>query len=217
MRDFPMFTTENGVASITLKEVPYKGVAYIKIQSTLSPETFLQECVDFCKMTGAEEIYATGHPILEKYPLHTALWQMSAYRENLPQTDAALFPVTEKTIDFWRNIYNEKMLPIPNASTMTRADGQKLVEQGGGYFVHRDEQLLGIGIARNDTVESVVAVKPGAGREVMLALCGSLFTESIRLEVASVNTRALKLYESLGFLKTGEISRWYDVVTRKNT
>ena len=50
MRDFPVFTTENGVSSITLKEVPYKGVAYIKIQSSLQPESFLQECVDFCKI-----------------------------------------------------------------------------------------------------------------------------------------------------------------------
>lgn len=217
MRDIPVFTTENGVGSITLKEVPYKGVAYIKIHSTQNPEVFLCECVDFCKMTGAEAIYATGHPILEEYPLHTAVLQMSVLREQLPMTDTALFPVTEKTMEQWRNIYNERMRPIANASTMTRDDGEKLVKQGGGYFVHRGEELLGIGIARGDTVESVISVKPGAGREVMLALCGSLFSESIRLEVASTNLRAIKLYESLGFLKTGEISRWYDVLTRKNT
>ena len=40
MRDFPLFTTENGIGSITLKEVPYKGIAYIKIQSSLTPELF---------------------------------------------------------------------------------------------------------------------------------------------------------------------------------
>ena len=217
MRDFPIFTTENGVASLALREIPYRGIGYITLQDTQNPKELLAECVDFCKMTGAEKIYATGHPILEQYPLHTAIWQMSVLRENLPQTDSALFPVTEKTIEDWRNIYNEKMHPIANASTMTRADGQKLVEQGGGYFIHRGEELLGIGIARGDTVESVIGIVPGAGRDVMLALCGSLFTETIRLEVASVNIRAIRLYESLGFLKTGEISRWYDVLTRKNT
>ena len=217
MRDIPMFTTENGVASITLKEVPYKGLAYIRIQSTQNPKAFLKECVDFCKMAGAEGIYASGHTILEEYPLHTAVWQMSTLREYLPQTDAALFPVTEKTMDSWRRIYNERMFSVANAATMTRDDGEKLVQQGGGYFVHKDQELLGIGIARNDTVESVISVKPGAGRDVMLALCGSLFTETIRLEVAFVNLRAIKLYENLGFLKTGEISRWYDVLTRKNT
>ena len=155
--------------------------------------------------------------MLEEYPLYTAVWQMSTLRQNLPQTDAALFPVTEKTIESWRRVYNEKMFSVANAATMTRDDGEKLVQQGGGYFVHRGEELLGIGIARNDSVESVISVIPGAGRDVLLALCGSLFTETIRLEVASVNLRAIKLYENLGFLKTGEISRWYDVLTRKNT
>lgn len=217
MRDFPVFTTENGVGSITLKEVPYKGIAYIKIQSSEQPEAFMEECVDFCKLTGAEKIYATGHEMLEKYPLHTAIWQMSTLRENLPETDAALFPVTEKSADRWRSIYNEKMRPISNSSTMTGADMKTLIQQGGGYFVHRKEELLGIGIARGDTVESVIATKPGAGREVMLALCGSLLSGRIVLEVASTNTRAIRLYENLGFIATGELSRWYDVLTRKNT
>lgn len=217
MRDFPVFTTGNGVGSITLKEVPYKGIAYIKIQSTQQPDAFLQECVDFCKMTGAEKIYATGHDILEKYPLHTAVLQMSVLRDTLPDTDAALFPVTEKTAERWRNIYNEKMYAVPNSSTMTRGDMKTLMQQGGGYFVHRREELLGIGIARGDKVETVIAVKPGAGREVMLALCSSLCSERVVLEVASVNERAIRLYENLGFLKTAELTRWYDVLTRKNT
>lgn len=217
MRDFPVFTTENGVGSITLKEVTYKGIAYIKIQSSLQPEAFLQECVDFCKMAGAEKLYASGHEMLEKYPLHNAIWQMSALRECLPESDAALFPVTEKTAEQWRRIYNEKMFPVPNSSTMTRANMESLIKQGGGYFVHRGEDLLGIGIARGDTVESVIAVKPGTGREVLLALCGSLLSERVILEVASANLRAIRLYEKLGFLKTAELSRWYDVLTRKNT
>ena len=72
-----------------------------------------------------------------------------------------------------------------------------LVQQGGGYFIHRGDELLGIGIARGETVESVIAVKPGAGREVMLALCGSLHSERVVLEVASTNKRAIKLYENL--------------------
>ena len=217
MRDFPMFTTENGVGSITLKEVPYKGIAYIKIHDSRKPGAFLQECVDFCKTAGAEKIYASGHEMLEKYPLHNTIWQMSTLRENLPAIVAALFPVTEKTADGWRNIYNEKMRSIPNSSTMTRADMESMIKQGGGYFVYKEKELIGIGIARGEKVESVIAVRPGAGREVMLALCGILLSERVVLEVASVNTKAIRLYENLGFIKTAELSRWYEVVTRKNT
>lgn len=217
MRDFPVFTTENGVGSITMKEVPYKGIAYIKIQSSQQPEEFLRECVDFCKMAGAERVYATGHESLEMYPLYTAVWQMSVLRKNLPETDAALFPVTERNGEQWRDIYNAKMFSVPNSSTMTREDMKALIQQGGGYFVHRGEELLGIGIVRGDTVESVIAAKPGSGREVLLALCGSIFSEKVVLEVASTNEKAIRLYESLGFLKNSELSRWYDVLTRKNT
>ncbi len=217
MRDFPVFTTENGVASITLKEVPYKGIAYIKIQSTQQPEAFLEECVDFCKMTGANNIYASGHKMLKRYPLYTVVLQMSVLRESLPNTDTTLFPVTEDTADGWQRIYNEKMFSVHNSSTMTKADMKTLIQRGGGYFVHRGKELFGIGIARGDTVESVIATKPGAGREVMLALCSSLHSESVVLEVASTNTRALRLYENLGFIRVAELSSWYDVLTRKNT
>jgi hypothetical protein len=142
---------------------------------------------------------------------------MSALRENLPETDAALFPVTERTTEQWRKIYNEKMRPVDNSASMTCHDMQDLIKHGGAYFVHRGEELLGIGIARGEMIDSIIAVKPGAGREVMLALCGSLTSERVVLEVASTNEKAIRLYENLGFLKTTEISRWYDVLTRKNT
>ena len=38
MKDFPMFTTEYGVASLLMKEIPYKETAYIIIQSSQEPE-----------------------------------------------------------------------------------------------------------------------------------------------------------------------------------
>ena len=45
----------------------------------------------------------------------------------------------------------------------------------------------------------------------MLALAHAVSEDSITLEVASVNERALHLYEELGFVKTREISRWYKI------
>ena len=217
MRDIPMFMTENGVGSITLKEVPYKGVAYINIHASEQPADFLKECVAFCTMAGAEKVFASGHEILDTYPLHNTIVQMAVLRESLPVCNALLFPVTENSAEQWRSIYNEKMRPIDNSSSMTRKDVDKLIAQGGGYFVHRGENLLGIGIARGAMIESVIAVKPGAGREVLLALCGCLSSERVVLEVASTNFRAIKLYKNLGFILVSEISRWYDVLTRKNT
>lgn len=211
MRDIPVFTTSNGAASLRLREVPYKGVAFITLQDTLNPAELLQECIDFCKVVGASRIYATGHDFLMNYPLYTAVWQMRRTREGLRQTDAALFPVTEKTVEKWRTIYNERMADVPNASIMTRDDGEKLLKTGNGYFIHRNGELLGIGSALGDAVETVIAVKPEAGEDVLLALCSALFSDSIVLEVASANIPAVKLYNRLGFVKTAERSRWYTV------
>ena len=211
MRDFPVFTTENGAASIVLREVPYKGIAYITLRDTLQPRLLLAECVDFCKTVGAVKIYATGNSILEGYPVFTTVLKMQQLREQLRQSDAALFPLTENTLNHWRSLYNDRMQNVPNASTMTREDGEKLLQRGAGYFVHRNGNLLGIGIAQGDMVEAIAAIQPGAGEDVLLALCGALFSERVVLEVASTNVPAIRLYERLGFLKLEELTCWYDV------
>ena len=61
MKDIPLFTTEFGIASLTLNEIPYSRKAYFRIQDSAQPEQFVEECRDFCRAVGAEEIYATGH------------------------------------------------------------------------------------------------------------------------------------------------------------
>ena len=100
---------------------------------------------------------------------------------------------------------------VPNASTMTRDEAKKLLRKGSGYFVHRDGELLGIGSVDGNIVETVIAVKRGAGADVLLTLCDALFSETVILEVASANAPAVSLYERLGFQKTAEISRWYEI------
>jgi hypothetical protein len=212
MRNIPVFSTENGVGSLTLKEVPYNGIAYIKIADSQEPELFLKDCVDFCKAVGAECIYASGHSYLERYEQHTAIWRMCRSRAGLQDTDAALFPVTETTLESWREIYNRAMKNVANASYMTFLDARQMLKRGDGYFVHRGEVLLGIGIASGETIDAVVSNRPGAGGEVVRALAHALSGEQIRLEVAAVNERAVRLYERLGFMKTAEISRWYKII-----
>ena len=55
MKDIPVFDTPYGVASLFLREIPYRGRAYIKIQSALEPEKLLEENRERCvriPMTG---------------------------------------------------------------------------------------------------------------------------------------------------------------------
>ena len=212
MRDFPVFTTDNGVASLVLREIPYTKSAYITVQDSLSPDKLVAECVDFCKAVGAEQIYASNHPYLEQFPFHTAILQMTADRDGLAEADAAIFPVTEQTAERWREIYNDRMKSVANFSYMSRADMDKLIKEGGGYFVHQNNELLGIGMAAGDTIQTVISVKHGAGATVLLALNHALSGEQVLLEVVSTNEKAIALYERMGFIVAREKCRWYQVL-----
>ena len=106
MRDIPFFTTQQGVASLTLSQIPYTHKAYIRIQDSAFPEMFLNECIGFCKAAGAEQVYVTGHEVCEQYPEYTKLLFMQADRSFIGETDAALFPVTSSTLERWVEIYN---------------------------------------------------------------------------------------------------------------
>lgn len=212
MRDFPIFTTDYGVSSLVLKEIPYKKQAYIRIGDV--SEGFFQEhmaeCAAFCRMAGAERIFAAGHGNLVGYPLYTAVYEMRGTawvdREKL----ANLFPVTEATVGRWRGIYNERMAPVDNAGTLESRDEKRIVE-GSAYFVHNNGELLGIGWLEDTKLLAVAAVKPGAGERVMHTLMSLVEGAQMTLEVASTNERAIRLYEKLGFLKTAEVVRWYEV------
>ena len=209
MKDFPVFTTEYGVASLILREVPYQGIAYIRIQATQEPEKLLKECVSFCRMVGAERICATGHESLVGYPFYTAVWEMACLRESLGQTEAALWPVTEETSARFRELYNEKVKKIPNAAWMDGKEEKRMLEKGDGYFVHRDGKLLGIGRVEGETLLFLASFAPGAGPDVIRALASVSREERCVLDVASENVKALALYERLGFIKVGERSRWF--------
>ena len=212
MKDIPVFTTEHGAASLFLREIPYRKRAHIKLQATQEPEKLLDECVSFCRACGAEWIDAAGNDYLEKYPLITAIVAMQCEKAAIPETDACLFPVTENTVSKWLDIYNERMADVPNAAFMDSADGRELLKSGDGYFVHRNGELLGIGKAAGDFIDTVISVKPGAGETVMRALAAALTEDTVRLWVASANTRAVRLYERMGFVPVKELSRWYRVL-----
>ena len=212
MRDFPVFTTENGVGSLVLKEIPYNGTAYVTIQDSSFPTEFLHECLSFCKAVGAEKVYATGNKILESYPLYTAVYRMTIPIEMIPDTEACVFPVTEKTLPAWREIYNNKMEHVDNAAYMSENTGREMLRRGDGYYIHCDGKVLGIGVTSGDRIDCIASVVPGMGKKVVSALAHTLFCDRVVLDVASTNEKAIRLYETMGFIKTAEVSRWYKIL-----
>ena len=211
MTDIPMFTTDNGVASLFLQSVPAWKSAYIKMLSSAAPEALLQECLDFCRTCGAEVVFASGHACVEQYPCAATLVQMQMPVDGLEESGAALFPATERTIGQWREIYNQRMADVPNAAYMTWGDEKKYLADGDCYFVHRDGKLLGIGKVSDDTIHTLASVEPGAGGAVTLALASLVCGDTVKLTVAMENRRAVSLYERLGFVPVCEVARWYKI------
>ena len=211
MKDIPIFTTQYGTASLVLREIPYQQTAYVRLLTWDQLPELLEECVGFCRAVGAEQVFATAPDGLKEYPLHTAIMRMRCEKKQLEDTDAALFPVQEHTLAKWLEIYRKKVVHIPNGAWMTDADGRKMLADGGGYFIHREGKLLGIGKVQDDTVEFLASVSPGAGADIVRALSHGLFSEDICLDVATANAKAVKLYERLGFIPVKELSKWYKI------
>ena len=211
MKDIPVFDTENGVATLILREIPYTRKAYVRLQSVSDLEKMAEECRAFCVLCGAEKIYATGHEGLEQYSFHTAIVEMRCVADTLPQTDACLFPVQEHTLGEFTRIYNEKMKNVPNSAWMDAEEGKRMLQSGEGYFVHRAGSLIGIGRVVSGIIRVVASLTPGGGREVVAAL-SPLAGETVAVEVATENRKAMALYESLGFVPVRELSRWYEIL-----
>lgn len=209
MRDIPVFDTQNGVGSLSLREIPYRGEAYITVGAATDAEAFIKEAAEFCVAVGAEKVYATGHEAAEKFPYYSSVLLLAADRDSLEDTDAMLFPVTEQTAEKWRSLYNEKFLKVPHAATITSKDMEKLL--GSCYFVHRSGQLIGIGKADGDRIGAIAAFVPGAGRDVVLSLAHVLPEGRVTIEVATANPKARSLYERLGFIAVEERIKWYRI------
>lgn len=213
MRDFPIFTTEYGVSSLVLKEISYRNEAYIHIRDCQEAyfAEHLAECVSFCRMCGAERIYAEGNDKLDQYPLYTAVWEMRGKARSEEEKLASLFPVTEATVAQWRTIYNKGMRTVDNAGTLESRDEKRILKSGSAYFVHRSGELLGIFWLDGNKLLAIVSVQKGAGETVMHTMMSLRDGEPMTLEVASTNARAIRLYEKAGFLPTAELCRWYQV------
>ena len=216
MKDFPMFTTEYGVASLILKEVPYRKEAYIVIQSSQQPEELLTECISFCRIVGAEKIYARGHEYLERFPLHCAIYEMKGVSRVNDELVQNLWPVTTENIEKWRGMLNERMSGVDNAGTLERGDEKEILSLGGAYFVHNTGELLGAGWVADGELKLIASFKKGAGERVIHSLLSTVPDQFLSIQVVSTNQRAIRLYEQMGFVKCAELRRWYCVKNTEN-
>ncbi len=218
MKDIPIFQSQHGVASLILRQIPYRQEAYVRFQAVERLEPLVKDCVSFCRACGAERIFGAEVEGLEHYPMETEIWVMERQRSALPQTQAVLQPVQDLDRAAWQEIYNRAMATVPHAALLPEWGQDRSPENC--FFIHRFGERLGIGATERNTILAVAALQKGCGADLVAALASSISAPTVRLEVASANQRAVRLYQRLGFAQTKLLDRWYELgaeVSRKNT
>ena len=62
MKDIPVFSCPDGIATLILREVPFRGEGYILVRGVFGTlEGLLAECAGFCRAAGAERPVSYTH------------------------------------------------------------------------------------------------------------------------------------------------------------
>ena len=163
MKDIPVFSCPDGIATLILREVPFRGEGYILVRGVFGTlEGLLAECTGFCRAAGAERLFAAGEADFSGYPAAIRILGRSAPRESLlPAPEAVrLVPVTEETAADWAREYNARFRAVPAAESCSPAEERALAVRMAG----ENGILFGLDFPYNDVakirqgIESVLAM-----------------------------------------------------------
>ena len=217
MRNIPMFTAANGMASLILREIPYSGRAYVMVRSVWNGriEGLLRECADFCRAAGASEVLASdGKNDLPADHAYDIL-RLTVERAALPMLErpVELVPVSGENGDAYLKIYNGCFREVPGAASYDKKDLQRLVTGKTGFLAVQDGDYAGVVELDPDGIAGI-AVLPrhrGLGHDLALTALQQVKTETLCLKVADTNRRAVALYRRLGFGNDTLVSRWWRI------
>lgn len=219
MKDIPVFTSEFGIATLILSEIPYKRRAYVVARSAQEGKlpALLEECRAFCVAAGAESVCATVREEIE-IPVdflphaHDMLW-LYAVRNSIivPFEPVELVTVDDTNGAEFLRSYNMLFYDVPNSATYTDEDLRRIAEQGRAYLALVDGEIAGIGEVIGNEICSigVLPSHQGLGERLMRTLVETIHDDIIKLQVSTANPRAKRLYERMGFGGAELISQWY--------
>lgn len=214
MKNIPVFTAVNGIASLILQEIPHSGKAYILIRSVWTTvQALLEECSVFCRMAGAEEIFASWNT--EELPGTHAydLTAMSCVKAQLPAPlqPVELVALTPENSRDYLDIYNSCFRQVPGAATYSQRDLKRLYDRDAAWLARKNGRFAAVAEISMEGLEGI-AVLPefrGLGFDLAAQVLQMVPSLTVRLKVASANDRAIRLYERLGFVPDGIVSRWF--------
>lgn len=198
MNDLPIFTCEAGLASLILREIPYRREAYVLVRGVFtSLEALLRQCAAFCRDAGAERVYASGEGDFSGLPLYTHLLTRTLERAALGASDLSVREATN--LDDWAQDYNRAFAAVPLAKTCDEAERRELAQNRQAVYVFDGDTPVGLGRVLEDEVLCVAALQKGAGAAVFRALAAQICAPRVRVTVAQTNAPAMRLYDRLGF------------------
>ena len=201
MKDLPIFPCADGLASLSLREIPYRGEAYILVRAVYGSLTGLvRGCADFCRSAGAKRIYVSGEGDYTPYPVYARLIDRSIEKAALPSASAR----AERTESCeWVGLYNARFRSVPCAKTYREVPEN-------ACFVYDGGERIGLGLCIEDELAAVASLRHGAGLACVCALAEKIDAPKIMLLCAEENTAAMRLYDRLGFSRDGIRRIWYD-------
>lgn len=209
MKDIPAFTTENGIASLVLRDIPFSKRAYVTVVSSENVEALAKEMIHFCKALGAQEVFGYGDAFAQLYPLTETILLMEGPKAISDSTRLQL--VLDENAEEFCELYNKKMEHLKTACRMTPKEMARLIREEQVYFIFENGRMIGFGIVAGEKIRALASMEPGAGDKIVYALGEKISGDLIRLEVALSNTKALQLYERMGFRRVDVLDRWYKI------
>ena len=218
MQNIPVFMAEGGTASLILREIPHRSVAYIRLLTIRDLASLSAECVSFCRDCGAETVLITRGPEpLEEFSHAFDTLRLHVNKEVLPMPASPfrLEPMTTDNDAIYQRIYNLCFCDVPGAATYDRAEIRRIYNQNQQAYLALDPSGVpcGIGELHGNELAAIGLLQEyrgqGLGRDLTLTLLSLCPGPEIMLIAASNNHSALSLYDSLGFTVCGKLSMWY--------
>lgn len=141
-------------------------------------------------------------------------YEMTYTHKTDERTSVRLLPYESSYQEQYKNLYNSCYHEMREALEIRPYDfiqDDSFFDEGmeNVYILVKDNELIGsVALKGNEIDDLLVAVKyqgKGYGRQILLWALENINSDNITLHVAEWNTRAVRLYESVGFEVTKTI------------
>lgn len=202
MKDIPIFTVPDGMATLILREIPTRREGYVLVRAVFTTlDALLCECERFCRAAGAETVYFGGNADFSAYPVYARLVEREIDCARLPRTTASARPVAKEERAEWERHYRERFQDVPLAQSAPKLENACFIVENG--------ERIGLGQVEGETLRVVASLKKGCGADCVAALAAASGARRLKLLCAEENLPAMRLYDRLGFTVEGVREIWY--------